>query len=289
MPSLEHNGLIDLFRENPSLAPHLLDALFHVQLPPHASVGVVDSALDELVPVELRADLVLRLEDEAGKVVFSIVLEVQRSTDPDKEFSWPAYLAVERSRTRGAAIVLVIATDASVARWAGTEIDLGLGLSRVRPLVLGPSVVPVITDQDVADREVELAILSALAHGNGPEGLAVLGVALRALERLDPKHGAVYFQIIYTALREPLQRAMERLVMERQAEHESELPPFLQQYRLEGRLEGSRAALLRLMQRAGIPLTEAERARVETCTDAATLERWLDNVLGAKTAADVLR
>jgi len=46
--------------------------------------------------------------------------------------------------------------------------------------------------------------------------------------------------------------------------------------------------LLRLLARAGIPLTEEDRGRIQACTDPATLNRWVENVLGAKTAADVL-
>jgi hypothetical protein len=46
MPSLEHNGFVDMFRENPSLAPHFLAMLFHLDVPPYASVTVVESALD---------------------------------------------------------------------------------------------------------------------------------------------------------------------------------------------------------------------------------------------------
>jgi hypothetical protein len=30
------------------------------------------------------------------------------------------------------------------------------------------------------------------------------------------------------------------------------------------------------------------RARIQACTDIATLDRWIENVLGAKTAAEVL-
>jgi hypothetical protein len=37
-----------------------------------------------------------------------------------------------------------------------------------------------------------------------------------------------------------------------------------------------------------IRLTEDELARIRACTDAALLDRWVENVLGAKTAADVL-
>ena len=74
MPTLEHNGLIELFRDNPRLAPHLLELLFHLKLPSYASVEVAEAALDQLIPVEFRADLVLELRDAAGTVVLAVVL-----------------------------------------------------------------------------------------------------------------------------------------------------------------------------------------------------------------------
>jgi len=55
----------------------------------------------------------------------------------------------------------------------------------------------------------------------------------------------------------------------------------------EGVAEGKRASLLRLLSRAGIVLAEDERARIAACADVAMLDRWFDNALGAKTAADV--
>ena len=298
MPTLEHNGLVDMFRENPSLAPHLVELLFHLEVPRYASVAVVESSLDQLIPVEFRADLVLELRDESGRTVLSIILEVQRDGDPDKKFSWPVYLSVERSRKRCPALVLVVAPDTKVATWAAENIDLGLGLSNVKPLVLGPAVVPEVTELSVAEGEPELAVLSAMAHGNGPNGLAVVEAAFTALGRLDQDQAAVYFQIIYKALRGPMRRALEKLSMERQTDGKTKatFPPFAQRLidrglregRREGEHKGKREALLRLMARAGIALTADERARVEGCDDVATLDRWLDNILGAKTAADVL-
>ncbi len=56
----------------------------------------------------------------------------------------------------------------------------------------------------------------------------------------------------------------------------------------EGELKGKRDTLLRLLARAGIALTESESARIQACSDSATLDRWVDNILGAKTAAEVL-
>ena len=55
-----------------------------------------------------------------------------------------------------------------------------------------------------------------------------------------------------------------------------------------GELTARRDTLLRLLARAGIVLTDDDRARIQACTDAATFDRWIDNVLGAKTAAEVL-
>ncbi|WP_437567421.1 hypothetical protein [Sorangium sp. So ce542] len=124
--------------------------------------------------------------------------------------------------------------------------------------------------------------------------------ALAALGRLDQEHAMVYFQLIWNALREPMRQALEALVMERQIEGEATFPPFVQKLvdrgmregelkgMREGELKGKRDTLLRQLARAGIVLTENESARIQACADIATLDRWLDNVLGAKTAAEVL-
>ncbi|WP_437782049.1 hypothetical protein [Sorangium sp. So ce1097] len=142
----------------------------------------------------------------------------------------------------------------------------------------------------------ELAPRLLATHGNGPSGLTVVEAALAALGRLDQAHAMVYFQVIWNGLREPMRQALEALVMERQTEGEATFPPFVQKLvdrgklegRREGRLEGKRDTLLRLLARAGIVLTEDESARIQACTDVATLDRWIENVLGAKTAAEVL-
>ncbi|AUX23808.1 hypothetical protein SOCEGT47_043380 [Sorangium cellulosum] len=327
MPTLEHNALVEMFRERPELAPHVLATLFHVEVPPHASVAVAESSLDQLIPAEFRADLVLELRDAKGALVLAIVLEVQRDVDPNKKFSWPTYVTGVRARRRCDTVVLVVAPDAGVAAWAAESIDLGLGLGTVTPLVLGPAVVPEITDPE-ADMEAELAVLSAIAHGNGPNGLTVLQAALAALGRLDQEHAMVYFQLIWDGLREPMQQALEALVMERQIEGEVNLPPFVQRLidrgklegmregelkgmregelkgmregelkgmregelkgMREGELKGKKETLLRLLARAGIVLAEDESARIQACSDVATLDRWIENVLGAKTATEVL-
>ncbi len=95
--------------------------------------------------------------------------------------------------------------------------------------------------------------------------------------------------------------------MEQQANPEAPLPPFAKwliaigermgerqgklegerQGELKGELKGKRDTLLRLCGRIGIALSEGDRARIQACDDAATLDRWVDNILGAKTSTDV--
>jgi hypothetical protein len=96
--------------------------------------------------VELRADLVSELRDAAGALVLVIVLEVQRDEDPDKKYSWPVYVTVVRAKRRCPTVVLVVAPDAGVATSAAQPIDLGLGLGRTQPVVLGPASGAEVTD-----------------------------------------------------------------------------------------------------------------------------------------------
>jgi flagellar biosynthesis/type III secretory pathway protein FliH len=55
-----------------------------------------------------------------------------------------------------------------------------------------------------------------------------------------------------------------------------------------GIAEGKRDALLRVLARRGIELTQENQQTIATCTDIVLLDRWLDNALTARTGAEVL-
>jgi hypothetical protein len=55
-----------------------------------------------------------------------------------------------------------------------------------------------------------------------------------------------------------------------------------------GLVQGKRDTLLRLLARARLTLRDEDRARIAVCEDAATLDRWCENVLGAKAVEEVL-
>ena len=55
----------------------------------------------------------------------------------------------------------------------------------------------------------------------------------------------------------------------------------------EGLVQGKRDALLRLLERRGIELTEAHRENIRTCSDQSLLDQWFDQALAATSVEDL--
>jgi hypothetical protein len=165
MPSYLHELLLLLFRNRSGSAADLLREL-DVQLPEYDEVRTESSDLSDLKPAEYRADLVLFLVREAQKVL-GVIVEVQLGCDEGKPFAWPAYIANLRARHRCPVCLLVITIEEAVARWAGRSIELGPG-TRCKPWVVGPSNAPAVTGLQDARENIELAVLSAIEHGQNP-------------------------------------------------------------------------------------------------------------------------
>ncbi|MBI4701227.1 MAG: hypothetical protein HY744_08730, partial [Deltaproteobacteria bacterium] len=157
-----HEALVALFRNRPALAPELLGQVLGVKLPAYTELRLEPADLTDLKPAEYRADLVVLLLE--GKPVLGIVVEVQLAPDEDKRLTWPLYLAGLRARLRCPVCLLVVAPRRAVARWCARPIALGHPGFVLRPLVLGPDAVPLVTAVEQAAAAPELAVLSALAH-----------------------------------------------------------------------------------------------------------------------------
>ncbi len=313
MPTLEHDGVVSLFRDNPAFALRVLGEICHVPLPAYASIRVTNASLDQMLPIEFRADLVLEVLDERDRFVLAIVLESQREIDERKKFSWPVYITVSRAERECPAILMVVAVDKYVAEWAQRSIDLGVGKGNIEPVVLGPQTIPEMTDERVARAEVELALLSGMAHGNGTNGEIVLRAALEGISTLDRELAMMYFQILWNVLREPMQKVLKGLVMENRTEtepriwvyeqilrelflrdaevkgfHDGEVKGF-QDGEVKGEVKAVREKIFRLAQRRGLVLSDEQQVRLGACDDRITLDRWFDNVIDATSADELFR
>jgi len=299
MPSLEHAALVEMFRTHPELIPLLLHEALGVTVPAYQTLSVTEAALDQLVPIEFRADLVVEFLAENNKrPVLSSIVEVQLRIDEAKYFSWPVYVTVERSRKRCDTCLIVVAPDPAVAAWARGPIRIGPG-NELRPIVLGPAEIPIVTDREVGLANPILAVLSALAHGNEPEhGLPIVRVALEALAGLDSADSGIYAHILFKALAEPVSRALRNEAMLRDVIPEDKLEgqfllKIVDGYRAlharerRARALGEATMLLKIIDHNGLALTNEQRHTIETCEDRALIDRWADRAFDVKTAAEL--
>jgi hypothetical protein len=149
------------------------------------------------------------------------------------------------------------------------------------PLVLGPDRIPVITSATDAARSPELAVLSALAHGNEPEGTTVVLSALQALSRLDDAHRPLDADFVLASLGEAARKVLEATMMQGRYEFQSWIAK-------RAITEGKAEAVLAVLAARGLTVGDEPRRRVLACTDLATLDRWLARAVVATAASEVL-
>ena len=289
MVSLLHEGVIRLVRDYPAFAAGLLGQLLDVDVPQFTEARLADVTLNELVPVEYRADAVVVFT--ADKPVFGAIIEAQLQPDGDKLFTWPLYAVGARERHRCPFVVIVVTPDRATANWAARTIELGGGV-RYWPLVVGPDGIPEVTDRDRARREPQLAVLSVMAHGQGNvEAAAAIGAAAAwAILPFPEDQRLLYSLLIESNLSEAARKAiemqpgLEKFFSEAQRRtYEQGRAEGKAQGRAEGeaqgRAAGEAAALLKILARRGLKVSAEQRQRILQCMDLAVLERWLDRSL----------
>jgi hypothetical protein len=284
VPTYRQETLIELFRSRPALAAELLGGVLGVDVPAHERARADPADLPDLVPTEYRADAVVVLTQD-GEPVMAVVLEVQLRRDGDKRWSWPVYVTTLRARLRCPVELLVVSPDTTIAAWCATPIRLGASGSEVRPLVLGPDLVPVVTDLEQAIHAPELAVLSAMAHGGHPGHRAVLKALLSALNTVEEQRAFLYLELVHVALPESARRHLEELMSTDTGEELSTLAQwYVGRGKAEGKAEGEANAVLVVLEARRIEVPDATRERIAGCRDLAQLEVW---VRRAATAASV--
>jgi len=284
MPSIDHEAILALFRNAPRLVGLLVGRTCGVAVDWSGPVTVADSDLSEVQPVERRADLVLRGPG------LSVVVEVQRSRDGGKRLSWPAYVTHERAAAGGLPTMLVVvAMDPSVARWARRPITTGHPGFVLKPLVLGREAIPRITDPDSARAQPELAVLSAMAHGDGPDALAVGRAAVAGLTMVDTSNTSLYFDIVLRAVGSVVRRLLEDPLTIPYTYKSDFAKRYIAIGREEGREEGREQGEARALRRSiraildarSLSLSPKHIARLEACTNIHQLDDWLERAVTA--------
>jgi hypothetical protein len=286
MPSYLHEALLQLLR-NSSSPPELLDSL-EVEMLEYNGVRIESADLTDLKPAEYRADMVMALLSE-GRPVLGIIVEVQLSIDERKKYAWPAYVANLRARMCCPVCLLIVTIEERVERWAAQPVDLG-GCNRIVPRVVGPSNIPAITELQRAEANVELAVLSAVAHGNDKDVLLaarIASTAITASAGLDAERSRLYLDLIFKTLSEDAQRALGAM----NPTVREYISDFARQHVAEGlakgREEGRADIVLRLLTLRFGPLPEPTQTHIRDACSTKS-ETLLDHLLTAQSLEEAL-
>ncbi|MBK7537857.1 MAG: hypothetical protein IPI49_21285 [Myxococcales bacterium] len=160
------------------------------------------------------------------------MVEIQLRPDADKRRSWPEYITAARRRFGCPVLLLVVAPDPAVARWARQPIDTGHPGFTLSPLVISYPDIPRVVEPSLAKHAPELSVLSVLAH---PEQDVAL-TAVSALRHLPPDQLKLTFDIIWQSLPDPVRRTLETHMLH--YEYQSD---FARRYLAQGRQEGREA------------------------------------------------
>ena len=253
-----------LLRERPLLLHDVLTTLG--RRPLTAGLAPRDSALRITNPLEVRPDVVYLHGELRGPWA---IVDVQRAKDDDKRRRWPAAAGVLLDTRGEMGDVVVITHDAAVARWADTIARvLGPGGTELwlRPIVLQLALAEV--DALLAQGRAELAVVAAWAV-HDQEGRRARAVVRAAVGAIQAALAQELEDLFMTPLPIPDSPVYTRIVE-----------------RFEAR--GEARTLLRMLEKRGIAVDDAARARITGCTDIPQLDRWVDRAMTATSLHEVL-
>jgi hypothetical protein len=278
VPSMLHEVLVDLFRESPQVLLDLLGDRLDTPDPSSLRFEPDEPNLSQLK--EIDADLVLRVYDANGQLLCALIIEVQLSEKAAKARAWSAYQTGIHRRLGCPTFVIVIAIDPVVAAWAAGPFCTGQNI--FRPLVLGPGQVPIVTSVDQARANLELTLLSGLAHHDEPETEKIGEALWRSLEHHQPDRGAFYWDLFLNAINEATKRSL-KMRLENYRPQSEWGKRLYNDGRIaghndgcnEGRMAGEANALTLVLDARGLSMSPKHRMRIESCTDPDQLRSWV--------------
>ncbi|MCC6557210.1 MAG: hypothetical protein IT372_30020 [Polyangiaceae bacterium] len=217
---------------------------------------------------------------------------MQNRIDPAKRRRWLLASTVLLNAHGKMGEVIVITTSRRVARWASTVASArgGLGTRLVlQPVVLllaGPVVERLL---DPAHPDLALFAAWAMQRRHGPEAKKIVERAIELTGALPPPLREEQLRAIVSVLSKPLWSHLREVLMDPKKTPET---PWFREFRLEleaaGEARGKRDALLAILSARELPISSAQRRRIEECTDLALLDRWIRLAAKASSADEVL-
>lgn len=281
MPSINHDGPIELIRRHPDLAVNLAHFAPGVSLPEKVSAALGSTDASNVVPDEFRADIVVVLNDVAtGEPDRIVIIEPQGRESETKKFAWPSYITNLRSAHKcSSALLVVVCWDETEAIKCRKLIQTGHPGFALTPFVISPSNFP-----GLSERTPWLTVLAAtigvidLETDDGCEQVLDAIHATESTTAVNRSLSAIIIAVASDAARQKMEAMM------RTTPHKID---FFERTEAELRAQGKSEALLKILKSRHIKLSDEQRELVGSCADPDQLDTWLDRALTTSSAAEI--
>ncbi len=148
-----------------------------------------------------------------------------------------------------------------------------------------------VTDEEEAKLDPELAVLSAMAHGRDGDSQRSVQIATAALAAslgLDAERSTLYLDLVLSSLGRAAREALQAMDPAKYEYQSKFAKRFLSQGKAEGKAEGRAEVLLKLLTLRFGPLSEAVQARVRAAA-VSQLDTFAERVRSVQSLDDIFR
>lgn len=290
MPSIPHEGPLDLVRQHPEIAVDLLRGTAGITLPGQVSVSLAPTDMSAVVPVQYLADMVVLISDAAnGEPVLAVIIEPQLRDSDTKRFSWPVYVTTARRVAKcPAAVLVVLCPDPAEAARCRQLIRTGHPGFDLAPVVIDSGGPPGGDGTGGPYLTVFAASMGGIDMGTEPGARRVLdAIASTEVSAADRfRMTTIILRLANDAARHILEAMMTT------SEYEKTLAERIHDQGIaegeaRGKAEGKAEDVLKLLDARHLVPSKDQRQQVTSCTDATQLDRWFDRAITAGTANEV--
>jgi hypothetical protein len=150
-----------------------------------------------------------------------------------------------------------------------------------------------VHDVDAAVEAPELAVLSAMVHGDDDDAVEIATAALAGASGLDDERARLYADLVILSVHKGARAILEALMASGKYEYQSD---FARRYfaqgeaagEARGEAKGRAQALLEVLRVRGIDVPADVRDRILSCRDVALLDAWVERAVTATSIGGVV-
>jgi hypothetical protein len=278
---MPHEGPLDLVRQHPEIAVDLVRDTANITLSGQVAVSLAPTDMSAVIPVPYLADMVVLISDAAtNKPVLAVIIEPQLRDSETKRYSGPVYVTTARQVSKcSAAVLVVLCPDPAEAAKCRQLIRTG------HP---GFDLAPIVIDSgDPPGYDGGGPFLTVFAASMGGIDMATERGARMVLNAMASTEVSDADRLRMTAIILRLASDAARQTLEAMMQTSEYEKTFIERIHDQGEVKGEAKALLKLLDKRSLALSDEQREKVRTCTDAAQLDLWFDRAITASSTAEV--